>query len=38
MLAIVQYRGYYNDWKLFKEGEWRGAETARVKMPYVDGK
>jgi hypothetical protein len=35
MLAIIGYRGYYHDWKQFQEGGWRGAETGRVKMPYI---
>ena len=34
MLAILQYQGYYHDWYLFKEAEWAGAESARVKMQY----
>jgi hypothetical protein len=36
MLAIIQYRGYYYDWKMWKEAEWAGAETGRVKMPYAE--
>lgn len=35
MLAILKYRGYYYDWQRFVSAEWPGAETARVKMPYV---
>lgn len=34
MLAILQYQGYYHDWYLFKEAEWAGDESARVKMQY----
>lgn len=35
MLAILQYRGYYYDWKLFKSAEWAGAQTGRLKMAYT---
>lgn len=35
MLGILQYRGYYYDWGRFEKAEWAGAETGRVRMPYV---
>lgn len=38
MLAILQYRGYFYDWKRFESAEWAGAEIGRVKMPYVGAK
>jgi hypothetical protein len=38
MLAILQYRGYYYDWKRREGVEWRGSEKARVKMTYASDK
>lgn len=35
ILAILQYRGYYYDSKMFEKSEWAGAELGRVRMRYV---
>ena len=38
MLAILQYHGYYYDWKSREGVEWRGSEKARVEMTYASDK
>lgn|GEM_PF-1456327 len=38
ILAILQYRGHYYDWKKREGVEWRGSEKARVKMTYASDK